>query len=168
MAVFWKGRVIWLDESAQSAAASRGRSYPPIPYDDPSIPYKDEDIPPSPGGIEGPNIASRMSNKENAFWNKFVSSHPRPPKDIERMQLQVAERVLRARQRNDDSLSRRSRSSPEMMERSANIEIERAVKEGYPPEAFSDEALYWRYVSEQRWEYQKEMDNFHSEDIQPG
>jgi hypothetical protein len=51
---FWRGRVIWLDDSATDATHSRGRSYPPIPYPDPGVPRSPgdtNDLPPSGGGV---------------------------------------------------------------------------------------------------------------------
>ena len=96
---FWKNRVVWLDKSADSAARRHGRSFPPIPYDDPSLPrYKnDPETHPGEGTIEGPNLDFHWTGGESAFWNKFTDTHPLPPESIEKEQLRVAYLILSQR-----------------------------------------------------------------------
>ena len=149
---FWKGKVVWFDEVAKAEAARHGRTYPPIPYDAATLArlnpalmraYPDEGAtswgqagPDTDGGTRGTAITSR----ESAFWVWFARTYPHPPEDIERTQVQVEEIALRHQ---------------------GNIlehEKQERISWGYPPEALSEEALFWGYVVNRRREYKALLD----------
>jgi hypothetical protein len=145
---FWKGRVIWDDSSAEAAAHRHGREFPPIPVHVPNL-VKDfplssrshKDIVPGPfsmGIDSGPVIPFHSTDAENAYWNWFWRTKPKPPATLEREQLEVAERSLPERT-GSDAVGKR-----------------RAEEVGVPAEAMTDEALFWAYVMKQRQEYAKE------------
>lgn len=136
---FWKGRILWNDAKATSDAQRHGRLYPPIPYEDTNLPPYPNDE-----GIHGtwlpdsPNIFYASSSKERAFWDRFDKTHPCPPDQIEREQELTATAFLRSQR---DSI----RNEP--------------VQRNYPPEAFSENALFWDYAEMKRAEYQQMLDN---------
>lgn len=145
---FWKGRVVWCDRSAQAAARQRGRSYPPIPYDDPRFSRcSDTDTILESGGAEGPIISFHASDRENAFWNAYAKEHPKPPEILEARQLEVARQVLGAPRLTN--LSAKQATDLQAATRQA------ALDSGYPSEALTDQALFWNYTLHERREYEK-------------
>ena len=159
---FWKGHVMWLDDSMQDAALRHGRQFPPPPYDDPTLHgYDEQDAPRDVGGSEGPRLTVYSNNKENAFWGRFSSTHPKPPEDLQREQSMVANQALGARyylDRGDNPARLRSQDWKEGEE----IQRQREVRLGYPPEAFTDDALFWSYVTNKRQEYRDIVNTFHT------
>jgi hypothetical protein len=156
---FWKDRVLWIDRSAESAAQSRGRAFPPMPYDDPSLPkYSgDKEVNPTQGSLEGPNLHFHWTSKESAFWTKFIFSHPRPPEDIQTEQQRVAAQILG--QRFDfDHRGNPARTNPKWLQDGEKFQVDRAIAAGYPTEAFTDGALFWAYVAKAREGYQALVD----------
>ena len=156
--VFWKDRVVWLDETADSAARRRGRGFPPIPYDDPTLPvFRDDenDFLNTEGVPEGPNIRLHWTSKERAFWTRFSRTHPRPPEVLARKQSQLAAETLWLQHASQGSnpLSRLHTMAVEVPD-------PRALKAGYPPEMLTEDALYWSYVLDRRREYQSLRDRF--------
>jgi hypothetical protein len=154
---FWKGRVIWLDEEARSAANRRGHRYPPIPYEDPSLPaYPNDD------GIKwnvntidsGPISHFAKSSKEVAFWDRFMKTAPKIPADLERQQLDVAVSLLEDRDRPKKGHLPVA-ITPGMVAQSEDIEKRRAFELGYPPEAFTEDAMFWAYVLARRRDYEE-------------
>src|SRR6516164_3651804 len=91
---FWKGRVVWNDESAQDAAHRYGRAYPPIPEHltnlvagFPLSLYSRADIVPGPWslGLDGGRVIPyHRTDAENAYWNWFWRTKPKPPRTLER------------------------------------------------------------------------------------
>jgi hypothetical protein len=134
---FWKGKVLWLDDMATRAANGHGRRFPPIPFEDPHFARRHiNDWDGGPAGPDSPDSHLFQTDKENAFWDKFVKTHPHPPEDIQRTQSRVADRSLRAGGPTDD-------------------DFREPRKFGYPKEAFTKEALFWTYVMDERQEYLK-------------
>jgi hypothetical protein len=159
---FWAGHVIWLDEWAESAAHRYGRMFPPIPYEDPTLPHYKEEAEHYPVGwfeLEGPNIHYHRSNREVAFWDKFQKTHPQPPKKIVSEQVRFAESVLAQRKREQDP-DKRFHILAKQMEESRQFELKQEVQLGFPPEAFTDDAVFWAYVLAQRDEYAKNLQRF--------
>lgn len=160
---FWKGRVLWLDKSADFAARSYGRRYPPVPCDDPSLPsYKDGDVDVrSEVGVEGPNVHYYGSSLEGVFWDRFSKTHPRPPEEIEREQLTMEQLVSSAEHEMESKGNIGGLSSNQLRE------IERSFKQpprdmGYPKEAFTDDALRWSYIMNARQDYQNFVSTYHT------
>jgi hypothetical protein len=165
---FWKGRVVWNDESAQDAAHRYGRGYPPIPEHltnltagFPLSSRSHADIVPSPwsGGLDGGRVTPfHLTDAENAYWGWFWRTKPKPPPTLEREQFDVAETILRMRKplmiRGVDfhaSIPARERANSE------GTQKRRAQEIGVPAEALTEEALFWAYVMRQRQEYAKEQ-----------
>jgi len=122
---FWKGRTIWLDASATDAARRHGRDYPPIPSTTNNAwlaPFSDKDEGSTSGGPDsGPFITFYGSYRERVYWDKFWRTHPKPPEDLAREQSQTAEDL----------------DIPNVL----SIDRSREIEAGYPPEAFTDDAL---------------------------
>ena len=147
---FWTGRTVWLDDAARFQANRVGRFYPPIPYDDPKYSnYSTNDVASGGGTLEGPNINYVSNRREDIFWQHFAETHPMPPTDLEREQLQVANLVF-------ENLKRETNSSISGEKR---IFVTRSLTENYPPELFDDETLFWCYVSDRQKEYQAAFNN---------
>jgi hypothetical protein len=80
---FWKGRVIWCDDSARGDAAAHGRAWPPIPYDEATLarlypalarayPTEGRTVWSQPGPDTPPiSKGSAMTDREAAFWTEF-------------------------------------------------------------------------------------------------
>jgi len=144
-AAFWKGRVIWNDHSAQEAAKRRGRGYPPIPTHltnstlngDNVSSLSHKDSAPSRWSFSvdsGPIIRFRGNYAEQAYWDWFSRHQPRPPDILEERQFAYAERILE-------------------MGGLAALERKEAGNLGMPPEALTDDALFWTYVMKKRQQY---------------
>jgi hypothetical protein len=168
---FWKGRVVWCDSSAKAAAAARGRAWPPMPYEDPLLgPYPDDDGLKGVGmGAEGTGICDASSSKEDAFWTKFIKTHPRPPEDIESEQLQLAKSLLEGQALVQQPVNQRgggsavSSSDARWMLWASERQRTKDASE-YPPEGLTDEALHWTYVMNRRRQYEElsKPENFNS------
>jgi hypothetical protein len=156
---FWKGRVLWCDQSAKAAAAAHGRLWPPMPYEDPSLPpYPNDDGIQGKGyGAEGTGVGVASSSKESAFWCKFIETHPKPPEDLEARQFDVAEQILNGPKliRELQQIGGNASIVSQEMPRSNESLIRDAVSHGYPPEAFSTNALFWGYVERKRRDYDR-------------
>lgn len=147
---FWQGRVVWLDNSALIAAERHGRSYPPMPYEDPAMAkrsVKDDVGEPGPDG--GP-LPLHDNDQERGFWAKFYVSHPVPPEEIGREQMEVEDRILGADHWNS--------SAKIIAQAKEMIRTEPLKKANYPPEAFSEDVLFWTYVTNKKQEYQSLLD----------
>ncbi len=154
---FWKGRVLWNDRKAMYDASRHGRAYPPIPYEDPSLPHYPNDE-----GVHGryipdsPNIFYASSSKESGFWDKFDKTHPRPPDQIEYQQQLTVGEYFGSRLIND---FRQERETPEQIASFKEDIRTEPLKDNYPPEAFTQDALFWTYVQINRGVYQGMVDN---------
>jgi hypothetical protein len=146
---FWKGRIIWLDSSAQRAAQRRGRSFPPMPYDNSRFSKRsDKDFAGFPTA-EGPNTPFHFSDKENVFWSDFYKTHPIPPEFLESKSFEVEDGILRAR-----GAGNAAGMTPQLL---ANLESSlkrEPVELNYPKEAFTDDALLWEYILKKRHDYE--------------
>jgi hypothetical protein len=143
---FWKGKTIWLDTQTKLEARRHGRFYPPMPFEDTNFAFRsDKDDAFAPTSIEGGNIAFHDTDKENAFWNRFELTHPRPPEELERKQNELATDILEGRGSN---------LTPKDIASVDNFIRSRTISQNFPAELVTDDALYWGYVSYQRQEYQ--------------
>ena len=165
--LFWQGRVVWNDASAQDAARRRGRGYPPIPahltnlaagY--PMVSRASADIVPSPwsGGLDGGRVTPfHITEAESSYWNWFWRTQPKPPAALEREQFDVAERILGTRKpmsiqgRNIRARTARDIASIEKTAKSRAREI------GVPEEALTEDALFWAYEMRKRRDYAEEQ-----------
>jgi hypothetical protein len=149
--VFWESRVVWQDGDATNAAVRHGRAYPPVPYHDPGLRHEkddDKDRELLTGGAKGPWLVLHYTDREDAFWNKLASSHHRTVLDVEKRQWVVAPRLL--------EMSRRFKDGATKEEWTEFDEIrQREIQHGYPPEAFTDDAMLWSYVVKERQEYRE-------------
>jgi hypothetical protein len=156
---FWKDKVIWRDSFATAEALAHGRMWPPIPYDDPSLSqHPDEDRAYGKDfAAEGTASTSISSSKERAFWTKFMQSHPQPPEDIERVQLDLAERILSVPKTLQQlaEAGRGSAATSNALALANESARHRDIDMGYPAEALSDSAIFWAYVSRKRFEYEE-------------
>ena len=139
--VFWKNRVVWVDYNTSKEAGSRGRLYPPIPYEDPSIlNISDVDIQMDYGSWEFPTPRKIYSLREKAFWDNFKRIYPVPPESIQFWMRQEAERWLRHNKTLDTNLTRSLQSA-----KTFNL----------PIECVSPEIFTLTYVLQKREEYEK-------------
>jgi len=162
---FWKGRVIWCDMSARVAASAHGRAYPPIPYDDETLARLYPSIVRiirkdantywyEAGGLDtsGSSRGPAYTSEERGFWYVFLRTQPQPPDVLKTEQVFFEEDNLSYRKSvNDMSTDRLAMQRvTEVLEarRKAKIDF------GYPREAFSDDALFWEYVLEERKQYE--------------
>ena len=135
---FWSNRAIWLSDDAVLEAHRYGRGYPPIPADASPAWQKvshSKHIPVFNGFESGDRIDFQRSNVERVYWEWFSQNNPRPPQDIAIEQLQTAEREVHG----DPNGTPPS--------------VGRELKAGYPPEAFSEKALFWAYVLNHREQF---------------
>ena len=165
---FWHNRTVWLDRSACQEAMRHGRSYPPIPFDDPAVAGLDDT---DSGGngfeIEGPNISYVSSYRERAFWDRFVKTHPHPPDDITAWAEGQAASWLRYRQmpKDDPEMAARLELTPERLNWMIEASTREAATFGYPVECLTPEAYYWIHVSKKREEYNALMADGHTDHI---
>ena len=141
---FWRYRAIWLDGDAMTRANSHGRSWPPIPpgVDTSVLPknvskrdccreYTLEDI--------GPRTVGNAF--EFNFWNNWTQTHPRPPDAIERERIGLARSIQWSRQDFQSGRNLARHTAKSQAEHEARLRNE-LIATGYPPEAFTDEALF--------------------------
>jgi hypothetical protein len=149
---FWKGRVLWNDGSATSDAQRHGRLYPPMPYEDTNLPpYPNDEGIHGSYSPDGPNIFYANSSKERAFWDRFDKTHPRPPDQIEYEQGILSKKEIVLEDESTPITERERREAIQMLPADA-------VKDNYPPEAFTKDALFWSRVMSKRAEYQSYLD----------
>jgi hypothetical protein len=120
-----------------------------------------KDIVPGPwsGGLDGGRVIPfHYTDAENAFWNWFWRTQPKPPATLEREQFDVAERILRMRKpliiRGVDLHA--NRPARERIS-SEEYQKKRAREIGVPSEALTEDALFGAYVMRQRQEYATEL-----------
>jgi hypothetical protein len=144
---FWKGKTIWLDTTALLAAQKHGRFYPPIPFGEKKFSsYPEKDITGSSGGSEAGGTLYYWNDREAAFWSDFERTQPRPPEELERKQAEVKRAI-------QDSQSWVGISQNDLKAFQGSVRS-KPIGENYPPEAFTDEALYWSYIASQNRQYQ--------------
>ena len=144
---FWKGRVIWYDDSAEYAARSRGRAYPPMPYDDPTLFKRSDEDKQAKSGftMEGTLPRFVSTERENAFWSKFRRTHPNPPEHIQRWLSGSADSWLR--------LS--SKINQNDLQTLIQRDLRNAKNLLFTPECVSPEAYKWDHVLRKRSEYEE-------------
>jgi hypothetical protein len=109
------------------------------------------------GTIEGPNLHFHSTSKEGAFWTRFSFSHPHPPDDIEAQQQHLAESILGTRF-DFEYRGNPARTNPKWMAEAEKSQKDGAIAAGYPPEALTEESLFWAYVLKSRSAYQSYTD----------
>ncbi|MBI3986904.1 MAG: hypothetical protein HY343_08300 [Lentisphaerae bacterium] len=158
-AQFWSNKVVWLDSVAEAEALRHGRSYPPMPFRDPSVADRSDRATHGDGmDLSGaPVIYYYSSERERAFWDKFGKTHPRPPKQIEREQLGVADSMMHHRHTlaTDSNLVHRLRLTEKSIRDSIAWRAHTGREVGYPVECYDEKALFWSYVLNKRQEYEK-------------
>lgn len=157
---FWEGRVLWLDTKTKRDANAHGRTFPPIPHgaDLSGIPvYQDEGDFQGQRSVDDAGPRFWSNSRERAFWNQWVMKHPRPPSQITKKQLQVAELILSARydfEHGENIAKHNERSLKKHEEKMAQD----AMRRGYPPEAFTADALLRVYTEHKLHEYRSLCD----------
>lgn len=148
-----------MDLKARLAARERERFYPPIPFGETNfLDRSDKDIYDHSGGVDGGWTYYYENDREAAYWSWFWRTHPLPPEDIERQQVEIEETILASktwkgvRQKDIDSTK--------------NIEKERAIELNCPPEALTDDALHWAYLFHQHQQYQQYSQRIPAEVVQ--
>lgn len=140
---FWNGKVVWLSREARKDSLKYGRKYPPIPYPYAQLPqYQNKpDLTSKSGGIDsGDGIAAHYTDGEKAFWDHYTKTHPMPPENIHLQQILVTAKSV-------------PRLPPGPMSPTASGAYLQ-LQLGFPPEAFSEDALFWTYVFDKRQEYE--------------
>jgi hypothetical protein len=154
---FWSNRVVWLDGQAIGDAWRHGRSYPPMPCDDPSVAdLSDNDKMGDGFDIQGgPNFHTVSTDREHVFWGNFVKAHPHPPDNIIRWQRDQAKSWLRAKNilENDTTYAARLRMKPEELDRILGADRREAEGLGYPSECLTPDAYRWSHIMQKRQEY---------------
>ena len=144
---FWANRPLWSDFATKRAARRHGRFYPPIPYGDPSLSAYPYDEGRQGGGLDSPQHFV-SSSEEQAFWTAFYMTHPSPPDVIEMEQNKAAKRYFLYK---TDQFKISAKDKAYMQSSIRN----NPLKSNLPPEAFTEEALFWVYDQQQRAEYQR-------------
>ena len=154
---FWKNRPVWYDASAEFEARRRGRGYPPMPYEDQLVADR-SDVDKIGDGIsvEGRDPRYVSSSRENAFWDKFMKTHPQAPDSIQRWQEDKANKYMRHKYflefKPEEAIKYRS------SHKKLAGDLESAKKDAeifwYPPESISSEAYFWTHVLHKRREYE--------------
>lgn len=144
---FWKGRVVWEDKSADKEAQRHGRWYPPMPTNDPKyLQFSDKEVVSySPGGVETANFDFHETYREGVFWDQFSKTQPKPPEELDRQVVSAANEYFHAY-----SIIKLNPAEAKFFQDSAKSS---GGALNYPPEEFTDDALFWAYVMEQRSEY---------------
>jgi hypothetical protein len=153
---FWKGRTLWADTSAAMAARRRGRVFPPIPQSESRFEFRSDADQSTMPSSEGDNLALRYSDRENVYWGTFAKTHPRPPEQIAGAQQDVARQILGGRYHFEHE-GNPGRLTDHQLDGIAASERSNVQGIGYPPEAFTDEALKWAYIFAQRELYEKQF-----------
>jgi len=144
---FWKGLVVWNDKVADRKARRHGRAFPPIPGSNAKyLEFSDQDQICSVGGVESDVFDFHGSDRENAFWNDFFKSEPKPADELNREILKAAKMYFHTR-----STLKLDSAGVDFYRSSAKAD---GKPGNYPPEEFTDDALFWTYVLEQRAEYE--------------
>jgi hypothetical protein len=142
--IFWSARPIWYDESAQAAAHSMGRTFPPIPFHMTNFMagfnlngYSRKDKVPHfwDAPLDGGDVIPwHGSDLEREFWMWTLMTKLQPPERLEALQFDLA------KSRHDS--------------RKLHVDV-RQTDPTLPPEAMTDDALFWACVMKERAEYAK-------------
>ena len=157
---FWKGRVVWYDDEAEWSARSRGRGYPPMPYNDPSISDRsdvDNVLDDNWFHIEDWQPDLIFSDRESVFWNEFIISHPNPPKEIQSWLGNIADTWLNNKYRleNDPVYAKKLYITQKNLEEFFEYNIREAKKICSPHESINPESFKWDHVMRKRTEYEE-------------
>jgi hypothetical protein len=158
-AKFWQDKPIWLDAESLAAARRRGRGYPPIPIHDPRFDrYENErDFTNSLAwDVEGPNIHFRFTERESVFWSTFNGTHPHPPDQLESEQNQLTDDIWRSRFLYEHG-GNPARTNPTELREGEEALKAHWAGQGCPPEALTDDALFWAHVMKKRQEYESAL-----------
>jgi hypothetical protein len=154
---FWEGRPIWLDQSAFKAAPKIGRSYPPMPYDDPVVPKAPNDEKDFGGNADSQNryLIFHSTQREGRFWDRFFKTHPKPPEELLRYQLEFAHMILQSKADFEFRGNPLNKTTQDIQESAQRLREGEPIVMGYPQEALRDDALLWTYILAERDDYQK-------------
>ena len=153
---FWKNRVLWYDDATVYSARSRGRAYPPMPYDDPSL-HDRSDVDRKSDRYQGESQMPRYvsSEREDVFWSIFRMSNPNPPKHIQRWLDQRAD-IWLGNKKDVDYRIKTGQSyvaAQRTLENNMFVALRDANTAGFPPECVTPEAFHWDHVMRKRAEY---------------
>ena len=157
---FWKDRVVWYDDEAEWSARSRGRGYPPMPYDDPSVHDRsDEDMQGDGWTMEARMPRYVVTDRENVFWINFQKTHPNPPNHIQRWLDDNVDFWLGEKKQYDYSVEKGkpSRDFQSNMESNMTRAFRNAKAFCYPTECITPDAYHWEHVMHKRVEYENLM-----------
>ena len=167
---FWTNRVLWLDDSADFSARSRGRAYPPMPYDDLSLSNRsdvDEGGKSGYASLDGGRQPGYvLSDREMIFWHNFTRTHPRPPANIQRWIGGEADTWLRYEyiRKNDPIYAKRLYITQKSMEESLEHVSIKTKYLWFPQECVTTDAYYWDHVMRKRAEYEERVSSKRMED----
>jgi len=130
---FWTGRVKWLSDETRIEAWQLRRRYPPAAWEDPEI-VASKTLSWSWGSEFERWIDDEYAAK---FWQKWTPLLPRPPIEIQKKQSHLSG-VLAGIKRN--RIEGRKLSA-RLLHSALKKDITSHISQGYPPEAFSDQAL---------------------------
>jgi hypothetical protein len=159
---FWRDRPIWGDRAADMAAHRHGRLFPPMPYEVPALASRSDTDESTMSSADNPDVHFRLTDRERAFWDLFSRTHPKAPEQLVAGQLELARVVLGNRRILEaGDLPRGIRA--ENLAHSSSKAREDLLALGYPPEALTDEAVYWANIMDQRAMYEQVYVQMHSE-----
>jgi len=148
-----------LSVEATVAANKLGRLYPPIPFGETKFSSRSEkDFAGISGGSDGGWTTYHSNDREGAFWSDFERTHPLPPEEIERKQVEIEHDILASK----NWKMRR----PKDIDSALKADREAVADLNYPPEALTDDALHWAYVVHQNQQYQKDVRHMPIEVVQ--
>ena len=152
---FWKDRVVWYDDEAEWSARSRGRGYPPMPYDDPSVHDRsDEDMQGDGWTMEARMPRYVVTDRENVFWINFQKTHPNPPEYIQRWLESSADSWLRLNAKIDDNVRTGWSSAEKDLASILKRDLRDAKSFFLPFECVTPEVYQWDHVMRKRIEYE--------------
>lgn len=153
---FWSNKVVWYDNVAEFEARRRGRGYPPIPYNNPSVDDRsDTDHRAKGSGADGVTIHFVSTEKEAAFWDTFIKTHPHPPQNIKNWYEDKAESWMHNKYmiEHEPDKATRFRVKPESINSMIVADMQDAKTFGYPSECVTPQAFRWAYIMKKRQEY---------------
>ena len=155
---FWKDRVVWYDWAIVRDANRYGRSYPPMPYEDPSVADRSDTDRQSSGNSGDSSTPKFIWNeRESAFWTRFIKNHPHPPDDIARRIQNEGDMWLSTKHQieTDPTYVTTFRVRKNILSEMLDFDSRNAKALGYPIESATQDAYMWDHVMRKRKEYEE-------------